>query len=59
MSARRRRRRREAPMPATMAGLLAFFEDSSAGVQIHPIHLMAVAIMLVAASLLLLFFPVI
>jgi len=54
-----RRRRREAPPPATMAGLLRFFEDSTAGVQIQPIHLIVITIIFVAISLLILFFPII
>ena len=54
-----RRRRREAPPPATMAGLLRFFEDSTAGVQIQPIHLIVLTIIFVAISLLILFFPII
>lgn len=53
------RRRREAPPPATMAGLLRFFEDSTAGIQIQPTYLIIVTIIFIALSLLILFFPVI
>ena len=31
-----RRRRREAPLPASAAGLLRFFEDESRGIKIRP-----------------------
>ncbi len=54
-----RRRRREAPPPATMAGLLRFFEDSTAGVQIQPIHLIIITIIFLVISMILLYFPVI
>ncbi len=30
------RKRKEAPMPATAAGLLRFFEDESKGIKIRP-----------------------
>ncbi|MCL7400874.1 MAG: preprotein translocase subunit Sec61beta [Thaumarchaeota archaeon] len=51
-----KRRRREAPMPATMAGLLAFFGEESKGFKIRPevVMILAVAmviIVLVAARL--------
>jgi len=32
----RRRRRREAPMPASSAGLLRFFEEESHGIRLRP-----------------------
>ncbi len=32
----RRRRRREAPMPASSAGLLRFFEEESRGIRLRP-----------------------
>ncbi|HIQ13657.1 MAG TPA: preprotein translocase subunit Sec61beta [Thermoprotei archaeon] len=45
------RRRREAPMPASTAGLLRFFEDSRAGISINPVYLVLSTIVFVAISL--------
>ncbi|MFQ5711437.1 MAG: preprotein translocase subunit Sec61beta [Candidatus Geothermarchaeales archaeon] len=55
----RRRDRREAPMPAVTAGLLRFFEDSTAGIKIQPVHVVGFCIIFIAISALLLIFPVI
>ncbi len=49
MSSRRaKRRRREAPMPATGAGLLRFFEEETLGIRIKPEIVLIVAISLIA-----------
>ncbi len=49
MSSRRaRRRRREAPMPATGAGLLRFFEEDTSGIRVRPEIVLALAISLIA-----------
>lgn len=53
------RRKKEAPPPATMAGLLRFFEDSTAGVRIPPTYLIIVTVLFVVLSFLLLYFPII
>lgn len=44
----RRRRRREAPMPATTAGLLRFFEEEGYGLKLRPeiVVILAAALML-------------
>lgn len=45
MSSRRERRReRRAPVPATSAGLLRFFEEESLGIKIRPRTLVIIAI---------------
>lgn len=38
-----RRRRREAPMPASAAGLLRFFEEESKGIKVRPEIVMIIA----------------
>ncbi len=44
----RRRRRREAPMPVSSAGLLRFFEEEIAGVKVRPeMILIAAAVLIV------------
>ena len=44
-----KRRRREAPMPVSSAGLLRFFEEEIAGVKVRPeIVLIAAAVLIVA-----------
>ena len=49
MSSRRaKRRRREAPMPATGAGLLRFFEGETLGLRIKPEVVLIVAVLLIA-----------
>lgn len=53
------RRRREAPMPASTAGLLRFFEDSLSGISINPVYLVVSTIIFIAVSLAIRFlFPV-
>ena len=58
MSAREKRRKREAPMPAASAGLLRFFEEETQGIKIRPelVVILAVALTL-AAILARVFFP--
>ncbi len=46
------KRKREAPMPASSAGLLRFFEDETQGVKIRPEVIMSAAIVLVVISIL-------
>ena len=41
------RRRRQAPMPASAAGLLRFFEEETEGVKVKPEVLVAAAIGLI------------
>jgi len=49
MSSRRaRRRRKEAPMPATGAGLLRFFEEETLGMRIKPEIVLIIAVSLIA-----------
>jgi len=51
MSSRRRRRGQEgAPMPATGAGLLRFFEEDTPGIRIKPefVVILGVALIIVA-----------
>nr|MDO8133358.1 preprotein translocase subunit Sec61beta [Candidatus Njordarchaeum guaymaensis] len=51
MSDRAKKRRREAPMPAASAGLLRFFEEETAGIKLRPEFIFAMAIGLIAVSL--------
>ncbi|MCS6788299.1 MAG: preprotein translocase subunit Sec61beta [Aigarchaeota archaeon] len=54
-----RRRRREAPMPATGAGLLRFFEEEGKGVKVRPeVVLIAGALLIAAVVLLTRFAPI-
>lgn len=54
-----RRRRREAPLPATGAGLLRFFEEETKGIKIKPHVILATGALLIAMILLLrTFFPI-
>jgi len=46
------RRKREAPLPASGAGLLRFFEDETKGIKIRPEAVAAMSIILVAVSIL-------
>ncbi|MEM2910481.1 MAG: preprotein translocase subunit Sec61beta [Nitrososphaerota archaeon] len=46
-----RRKRKEAPMPATMAGLLAFFGEESKGFKVKPEVVMVAAIALIVVVL--------
>ena len=50
-TAREKRRKREAPMPAASAGLLRFFEEDTPGIKISPEITMMMAIALIAVSL--------
>ena len=50
-SAREKRRKREAPMPAASAGLLRFFEEDTPGVKVPPEVVVMFSIGLVAVSL--------
>ena len=47
-----RRRRREAPMPASAAGLLRFFEEESKGIKVRPEIVMILAGIIVALTVL-------
>ena len=49
-------RKREAPPPATAAGLLRFFEDEASGIQLEPIYIIIGTVVFVAVSLLMRFF---
>lgn len=48
-----RRRKKEAPMPASSAGLLRFFEDETHGVKVKPELVIAFSIVLIVVSVLL------
>jgi len=49
MSSRRRRRREQrAPMPATGAGLLRFFEEDTPGIRVRPEIVVILAVALIA-----------
>ena len=55
-----RRKRRDAPMPASTAGLLRFFEDSTAGIRIKPNFIIGFSILFMIISFIIwLFYPVI
>lgn len=47
-----RKRKREAPMPASSAGLLRFFEDETQGVKVRPEAVIGVSVVLIVISLL-------
>ena len=47
-----RRRRREAPMPASAAGLLRFFEEETRGIKIRPEIVLIIAGLLIAVTIL-------
>jgi preprotein translocase subunit Sec61beta len=52
-------RKREAPPPASAAGLLRFFEDSISGIKVNPMYLTIGTIVFIAVSLAIRFlFPV-
>jgi len=53
--AKKRRRSEEAPLPATSAGLIRFFEDESVGVKVSPFLVVAVAASIIAAVMLALY----
>ncbi len=48
---REKRRKREAPMPATSAGLLSFFEAETGGIKFRPEIVIFLAIGLIVISL--------
>lgn len=49
-------RKREAPPPATAAGLLRFFEDETSGIQLEPIYIVIATVVFIAVSMLIRFF---
>lgn len=49
----RRRRRREAPMPAASAGLLRFFEEETQGIRIRPEIIIGLTIAFIILSIVL------
>jgi len=52
MSAKRaKRRRKEAPMPATGAGLLRFFEEETLGMRIKPEIVLILTVFFIAACI--------
>ncbi len=48
-----RRRRREAPLPASSAGLLRFFEDETQGIKVRPELVTGLSIALIVIAILL------
>ncbi len=48
-----RRRRREAPLPASSAGLLRFFEDETQGIKVKPELVVGLSIALIVIAILL------
>ncbi|MFQ5951289.1 MAG: preprotein translocase subunit Sec61beta [Candidatus Geothermarchaeales archaeon] len=55
-----RRKRRDAPMPASTAGLLRFFEDSTEGIRIKPTFILGFSVIFMIISFILWwFYPVI
>jgi preprotein translocase subunit Sec61beta len=52
------RRRREAPLPASAAGLLRFFEEEAKGVKIRPELILILAGLMIAVTMIMnKFFP--
>ncbi|MEM1986619.1 MAG: preprotein translocase subunit Sec61beta [Nitrososphaeria archaeon] len=51
-----KKKRSSAPMPASSAGLLRFFEDETHGIKIKPAFVLALALSLVVFSIMLLIF---
>jgi len=51
VSAREKRRKREAPMPAASAGLLRFFEEDTPGIKVRPEMVLILSVGLIAVSL--------
>ncbi|MCS7142651.1 MAG: preprotein translocase subunit Sec61beta [Aigarchaeota archaeon] len=49
----KRRPRREAPLPATAAGLLRFFEEEGKGIKIRPEAVVGIGIAMIVMVLLL------
>ncbi len=50
-----KKRKREAPMPASSAGLLRFFEDETKGIKIRPEIVIGLSIVLIVISILIRF----
>jgi len=48
-----KRKKKEAPMPASSAGLLRFFEDDTKGVKVRPEIVVGVSAVLILVSILL------
>ena len=46
-------KKKEAPPPATAAGLLRFFEDESSGIQIDPMYIIVGTIIFIVISFIL------
>ncbi|MBS7659427.1 MAG: preprotein translocase subunit Sec61beta [Candidatus Bathyarchaeia archaeon] len=46
-----RRKKNEAPMPATSAGLLRFFEEETEGIKVRPEFLVVAAIALIVVCI--------
>jgi preprotein translocase subunit Sec61beta len=51
LSAREKRRKREAPMPAASAGLLRFFEEDTPGIKVRPEVILMLAVALIGISI--------
>jgi len=51
MTAREKRRKREAPMPAASAGLLRFFEEETPGIKVRPELVLLLSVALIGISL--------
>jgi preprotein translocase subunit Sec61beta len=49
---RQKRRKEEAPMPSTAAGLLRFYEEESVGIKVKPEVIISIAIALILILLL-------
>jgi len=49
-----KKKKSSAPMPASSAGLLRFFEDETHGIKIKPTYVIALALSLVIFSIMLL-----
>ncbi len=55
-----KRRRKDAPMPASTAGLLRFFEETTAGIRIRPTFILGFSVIFMIISFIIwLFYPVI
>lgn len=53
-----KKRRKEAPMPASSAGLLRFFEDETKGIKIRPEIVIGLSVVLIVFSIIISFlFP--
>lgn len=52
MSKRKKRRRRDSPMPAARAGLLRLFEEEIPGIKVKPRTVIIIAIVFVVVGIL-------